>query len=60
MLQAGKSRVRFPVRSLDFSTDLILPAAYGPGVDSATEMSTRNIPAGKGRAARKADNLTAI
>jgi hypothetical protein len=24
-----------------------------------TEMSTRNIPGGKGRAARKADNLTA-
>jgi hypothetical protein len=25
-----------------------------------TEMSTRNLPAGKGRQARKADNLTAI
>jgi hypothetical protein len=25
-----------------------------------TEMSTRNIPGGKGRPARKADNLTAI
>jgi hypothetical protein len=25
-----------------------------------TEMSTRNRPGGKGRAARKADNLTAI
>jgi hypothetical protein len=25
-----------------------------------TEMSTRNIPAGKGRPARKADNLTVI
>jgi hypothetical protein len=25
-----------------------------------TEMSTRNIPGGKGRLARKADNLTAI
>jgi hypothetical protein len=25
-----------------------------------TEMSTRNLPAGKGRPARKADNLTAI
>jgi hypothetical protein len=24
------------------------------------EMSTRNLPAGKGRPARKADNLTAI
>jgi hypothetical protein len=27
MLQAGKSRVRFPLRSLDFSVDLILPAS---------------------------------
>jgi hypothetical protein len=25
-----------------------------------TEMSTRNLPGGKGRAARKADNLTVI
>jgi hypothetical protein len=25
-----------------------------------TEMSTRNLPGGKGRSARKADNLTAI
>jgi hypothetical protein len=25
-----------------------------------TEMNTRNIPGGKGRPARKADNLTAI
>jgi hypothetical protein len=25
-----------------------------------TEMSTRNLPGGKGRPARKADNLTAI
>jgi hypothetical protein len=27
MLQAGRSRVRFPMRSVDFSVDLILPAA---------------------------------
>jgi hypothetical protein len=27
MIQAGRSRVLFPMRSFDFSTDLILPAA---------------------------------
>jgi hypothetical protein len=27
MLQTRKSRVRFPMRSLDFSIDVILPAA---------------------------------
>jgi hypothetical protein len=27
---------------------------------SLTKMSTRNLPGGKGRPARKADNLTAI
>jgi hypothetical protein len=30
MLQAGRSRVRFPMRSFDFSIDLILPAALCP------------------------------
>jgi hypothetical protein len=30
MLQAGKSRVRFPMRSLDFSVDLSLPSALWP------------------------------
>jgi hypothetical protein len=30
MLQAGRSRVWFPLRSLDFSIDLILPAAVWP------------------------------
>jgi hypothetical protein len=39
MLQAGRSRVRFPMRSLDFSIDLILPPHYGPGVDSASNRS---------------------
>jgi hypothetical protein len=30
MLHAGKSRVRIPMRSLDFPIDLILPAALCP------------------------------
>jgi hypothetical protein len=36
MLQAGRSRVRFSKRSLDFPIDLILPAALWPWVDSAS------------------------
>jgi hypothetical protein len=32
LLQAGNLQVRFPMRSFDFSIDVILPAALGPGV----------------------------
>jgi hypothetical protein len=63
MLQTGKSRVRFPMRSLDFSIDLILPAGRTMALELTqplTEMSTRNLPGGKGRPARETDNLTAI
>jgi hypothetical protein len=59
MLQAGRSRVRFPMRSLDFSIDVILLAALG-STQPITEMGTRNLPGGKGQPARKDDNLIAI
>jgi len=35
-LQVGRSRVRFPMVSLDFFIDIILRPHYGPGVDSAS------------------------
>jgi hypothetical protein len=62
MLQAGMSRVRFPMKLLDFSIDLVLTAALMTqgSTQPLTEMSTRNIPEGKGRQALKADNLSAI
>jgi hypothetical protein len=58
MLQDGRSWVQF-LMSLDFSIDLILPAALWPWGQPLTEMSTKNLPGGKGGAC-KADNLTAI
>jgi hypothetical protein len=53
VLQAGKSRVLFPMRSLDFSIDLILAVALWPleSTQPLTEMSTRNLPANKERPA---------
>jgi hypothetical protein len=59
MLQAESSEVQFPMSSLDFSVDLIRTMALG-STQPLTEMSTRNLPGGKGRPARKADNLTAV
>jgi hypothetical protein len=63
MLQAGKSRVRFPMGSLVFffnwpnhSSRTMSLWSTQPG----TEMSTRKLPGGEGRPAHKADNLTAI
>jgi hypothetical protein len=50
MLQPGRSRVRFPMKSLDFPIDLILPVTLWPWgrLSLLTGMSTRNLPGGKG------------
>jgi hypothetical protein len=60
MLRAVRSRFRLPVRSLDFfsipnhsSRTIVLGSAL-----PLIEMSTRNLPGGKGRLIPKADNLT--
>jgi hypothetical protein len=62
MLQAGRSWVRYPLRLLDFLS-LSHPSSRTMALGSTqhlTEMSTRNLPGGKGWPARKADILTAI
>jgi hypothetical protein len=62
MLEAGRSRVRVPMRSLDFFNRLN-PSNRTMALGSTqplTEMSTRNFPGDSGRPARMADNLTAI
>jgi hypothetical protein len=62
VLQAGKLRVRVPMRSLDFfslpnpSNRLMALGLTQP----LTEMSTRNLPGGKVLPTHKADNLNAI
>jgi hypothetical protein len=53
--RAGRSRLRFPMTSLDFSIGLILPAALG-STQAWTEMSMRHLPGGKVRPASNADN----
>jgi hypothetical protein len=62
MLQAGRSGVRFPIRSLNSSNYLILPAALWPWSRPGLliEMNTGNLPGDKERPARKADKFTAI
>ena len=48
-LQDGRSRVPFPLVSLEFFIDINLPAAYGLGLTQPlTEMSARNISWGGG------------
>jgi hypothetical protein len=62
MLQAGRSRDLFPMRSLDFF-NLSNPSSRTMALGSTqplTEISTRNRPEGEERPARRADNLIAI
>jgi hypothetical protein len=61
MLQARRSPVRAP-DEVDFF-NLVNPSSSAMTLGSTqplTEMSTRNLPGGKKRQARRADNLAAI
>jgi hypothetical protein len=61
MLQAGRSPVRIPDKVDIFN--LPNPSSRTMALGSTqplTKMSTRNLPGGKRRPARRADNLAAI
>jgi hypothetical protein len=63
MLQAGRSRLPVSMRWIFFNWSNPSSRTMALGsTQPLTEMSTRNLPAGRGegRPARKADNLTAI
>jgi hypothetical protein len=61
MLQAGRSRDRVPTRWIFFNLPNHSSRTMALRLTQPlTEMSTRNLPGGKGCAARKADKLTAI
>jgi hypothetical protein len=61
VLQAGRSPVRVPdeVEVFNLPNTSSRTMALGSS-QPVTEISTRNLPEGKGRAARRADNLAAI
>jgi hypothetical protein len=61
MLQAGRSRDRVPMRWIFFNLRNPFSCTMALGsTQPLTEISTRNLPGGKGLSARRADNLTAI
>jgi hypothetical protein len=62
MIQTGRSRVRFQMRSLDvFSVpDPSSRTMAQRSTQPLTEMTTRNLLEGKGHPARKADELTTV
>jgi hypothetical protein len=58
---SGRSQIRVPMKRFFFN--LPNPSSRTMALGSTQpliEMSTRNLPGGKGRPARKADNVTAI
>jgi hypothetical protein len=61
-VQAGRSRARFPMRSLDFFNwpNSFSPTMIRGSTHPLTEISTRNLPGNKGLPVSKADNLAAI
>jgi hypothetical protein len=62
MLQAGRSRVRFHMRSMEFF-NLLNPFSCTLALgftQPLTEISTRSLHRGKGRQVRQTDYLTAI
>jgi hypothetical protein len=62
MLQAARSRVRVPMRWIFFFNlpNLSSRTMALRSTQPLIEMSTRDLPGGKGRPASKADSLTAI
>jgi hypothetical protein len=63
MLQARRPQVWFPIRSLDFSIDPILPSSHTGALGSTqplTEMSTKNLPGGCGRHIRLTTFLPSV
>jgi hypothetical protein len=63
MLQAERSRVGFPIKSMIFFFNLPSPSSLTMALgltQPLIETSTRNVPGGKARPVRKADNLTVI
>jgi hypothetical protein len=60
-MQAGRSKIGFPMRSSHFSIDLIFPTALWPwGRLRVTEMTIGNLLGDKARPAHKADSLKTI
>jgi hypothetical protein len=55
MLQAGRSRVRIPMRLLDFS---IFQPHYGPGVDSASNINEYQESSGAVKGGRRVSLTT--